>query len=88
VLISAAVLRAADAPYAIEQVELTGPGPGEVLVETAGAGLCHTDVLGRSGRFPFEKLITSYPLSQVNQAEADAASGAAVKPVLIPDHPA
>jgi aryl-alcohol dehydrogenase len=49
VLISAAVLRAADAPYVIEQVQLNGPGPGEVVVEIAGAGWCHTDVLGRSG---------------------------------------
>ena len=48
-LISAAVLRAADAPYAIEQVQLNDPGPGEVLVKIAGAGLCHTDLLGRSG---------------------------------------
>ena len=47
-LITAAVLRAADAPYAIEQVELNDPGPGEVLVTIAGAGLCHTDLLGRS----------------------------------------
>ncbi len=29
--------------------------------------------------------MTSYPLSQVNQAEADATSGVAVKLVLIPD---
>jgi aryl-alcohol dehydrogenase len=43
--------------------------------------------LWQQGRFPFDKLITSYPLSQVHQAEADATSGAAVKPVLIPDHP-
>jgi aryl-alcohol dehydrogenase len=49
VLITAAVLRAADAPYAIERVELDDPGPGEVLVKIAGAGLCHTDLLGRSG---------------------------------------
>ncbi|MCW2942566.1 MAG: alcohol dehydrogenase [Actinomycetia bacterium] len=47
-LINAAVLRTADAPYAIENVELNGPGPGEVLVKIAGAGLCHTDVLGRT----------------------------------------
>jgi aryl-alcohol dehydrogenase len=48
-LISAAVLRATDAPYVIEQVRLSDSGPGEVLVKIAGAGLCHTDVLGRSG---------------------------------------
>ncbi|WP_242882416.1 NAD(P)-dependent alcohol dehydrogenase [Actinomadura litoris] len=46
-LIDAAVLRAADAPYAIEPVELADPGPGEVLVAIAGTGMCHTDRLGR-----------------------------------------
>jgi aryl-alcohol dehydrogenase len=47
-LISAAVLRAPDAPYTIEQATLSDPGPGEVLVKIAGAGLCHTDMLGRT----------------------------------------
>ncbi|MCW2888546.1 MAG: aryl-alcohol dehydrogenase [Streptosporangiaceae bacterium] len=47
-LINAAVLRASDAPYTIEQVQLGDPGPGEVLVKIAGAGLCHTDLLGRT----------------------------------------
>ena len=28
-------------PYRIEEVELDPPGPGEVLVEVRGAGLCH-----------------------------------------------
>ncbi|WP_030170268.1 NAD(P)-dependent alcohol dehydrogenase [Spirillospora albida] len=45
--IEAAVLRAADAPYTIEPVELADPGPGEVLVKIAGVGMCHTDMLGR-----------------------------------------
>ncbi|MCC7428118.1 MAG: zinc-dependent alcohol dehydrogenase family protein [Alphaproteobacteria bacterium] len=31
-------------PIAIEEVELDGPGPGEVLVEIGGAGLCHSDL--------------------------------------------
>jgi aryl-alcohol dehydrogenase len=47
-LISAAVLRASDAPYTIERAKLGDPGPGEVLVKIAGAGLCHTDLLGRT----------------------------------------
>lgn len=45
--IDAAVLRAADAPYTIEPLDLADPGPGEVLVRIAGAGMCHTDLLGR-----------------------------------------
>ncbi|XNL75183.1 alcohol dehydrogenase catalytic domain-containing protein [Actinomadura madurae] len=45
--IDAAVLRAADAPYTIEPLDLAAPGPGEILVKIAGAGMCHTDMLGR-----------------------------------------
>lgn len=35
---------AASQPLVIEEVELDGPGEGEVLVEIAGAGLCHSDL--------------------------------------------
>jgi Zn-dependent alcohol dehydrogenase len=31
-------------PFRIEEVELDGPGEGEVLVEVKGAGLCHSDL--------------------------------------------
>jgi alcohol dehydrogenase len=31
-------------PFHIEQVELAGPGEGEVLVEVRAAGLCHSDL--------------------------------------------
>ena len=39
----------------------------------------------RAGRFPFDKLIRTYPLAEINQAEADSLSGATIKPVLIPE---
>lgn len=45
--IEAAVLRSPDRPYAVEQVDLPDPGPGQVLVTIAGTGFCHTDVLPR-----------------------------------------
>lgn len=32
------------APFRIEEIELDGPGEGEVLVEVRGAGLCHSDL--------------------------------------------
>jgi alcohol dehydrogenase len=58
--IKAAVLRAmsAPAPYAqskplsIEEVELDPPGPGEVLVKVAAAGLCHSDLSVINGDRP------------------------------------
>jgi Zn-dependent alcohol dehydrogenase len=31
-------------PLVIDDVTLEGPGPGEVLVEIAAAGLCHSDL--------------------------------------------
>jgi S-(hydroxymethyl)glutathione dehydrogenase / alcohol dehydrogenase len=40
----AAVLHAANQPLTIEEVALTKPGPREVLLRTAFAGLCHSDL--------------------------------------------
>lgn len=39
----------------------------------------------RQGRFPFDRLITRYPLAQINEAVRDSATGLAIKPVLIMD---
>ncbi len=39
-------------PLVIEELELEGPGPGEVLVEIAGAGLCHSDLSLINGTRP------------------------------------
>jgi aryl-alcohol dehydrogenase len=35
-----------------------------------------------SRRFPFDRLITFYPLEQINQAAEDSLNGIAIKPVL------
>src|SRR5262252_7854673 len=40
----AAVCRAFREPLAIEDVELRGPGPGEVAVRLAACAICHSDV--------------------------------------------
>jgi len=47
--ITAALLRTHDGPYSLEQVELTEPGPGQVIVKVEAVGHCHTDLLPRSG---------------------------------------
>ena len=39
-------------PFAIEQVELDPPGPGELLIEIGGAGLCHSDLSTIEGLRP------------------------------------
>ena len=38
------------------------------------------------GRFPLDRLVTRYDLADINQAAADAASGATIKPVLTLPH--
>jgi aryl-alcohol dehydrogenase len=40
--------------------------------------------LWQDGRFPFDRLIRTYPLSEINRAEKDSATGDVVKPVLLP----
>lgn len=39
--------------------------------------------LHADGRFPYDRLITTYPFEDINQAVADAESGAATKAVLV-----
>lgn len=39
--------------------------------------------LHRRGRFPFDELITTYPLAEINEAEAASLSGEVIKPVLL-----
>lgn len=49
----AAVLREARKPLQIEEVQISKPGPHEVLVRTAAAGLCHSDLHFIEGTYPF-----------------------------------
>jgi aryl-alcohol dehydrogenase len=39
--------------------------------------------LNAEGRFPFHELITTFPLAEINEAEAASASGTVIKPVLL-----
>jgi alcohol dehydrogenase len=39
-------------PLSVEEVSLSGPGPGEVLVEVVAAGLCHSDLSVINGSRP------------------------------------
>jgi aryl-alcohol dehydrogenase len=38
----------------------------------------------KAGVFPFDRLVRTYPLSEINAAEADSLSGTTIKPVLLP----
>jgi aryl-alcohol dehydrogenase len=41
--------------------------------------------LHRQGRFPFDKLITTFPFSQINEAVQAQLDGSAIKAVLLHD---
>ncbi|MFG3321266.1 NAD(P)-dependent alcohol dehydrogenase [Streptomyces sp. NPDC048171] len=41
--------------------------------------------LWQAGLFPFDQLIRTYPLADINEAEQDCDAGRVVKPVLIPE---
>jgi aryl-alcohol dehydrogenase len=38
----------------------------------------------RAGRFPFDRLVTTFALADVDEAERQALAGQVVKPVLVP----
>ena len=45
----AAVLHAIGEPLRVEEVPTPRPGPGQVLVKVAAAGVCHSDCISRTG---------------------------------------
>lgn len=40
----AAVMRALRTPLTIEEIQISKPGPREVLVRTVATGVCHSDL--------------------------------------------
>ena len=48
----AAIAWQAGKPLEIENVEIEGPKPGEVLVRNVATGVCHTDAFTLSGHDP------------------------------------
>jgi len=50
--ITAAVIPARGQPFEIQTLDLAPPRAGEVLVEIAASGMCHTDLHARDGYFP------------------------------------
>lgn len=78
----AAVLREVGKPLEIENVEINKPGPHEVLVRTAAAGVCHSDLHFQNGSYP-------YPLPAVLGHESSGVVeqvGSEVRTVAPGDH--
>lgn len=76
------VARAPGADFLVEQGHVDPPGPGQVLVEIAGVGICHTDLIARDQLAPF-------PLPAVLGHEGAGtvkAVGAGVSTVTVGDH--
>ncbi len=48
----AAVFREINTPMEVEEVSVDNPGPNEVLVRTAAAGVCHSDMHFYNGTYP------------------------------------
>jgi S-(hydroxymethyl)glutathione dehydrogenase / alcohol dehydrogenase len=48
----AAVLREVGKPLQIEDVQISKPGPHEVLIRTVAAGVCHSDLHFMEGKYP------------------------------------
>ncbi len=51
--VTAAVIDELGAEFSLRPLELAEPGPGEILVEIVGVGLCHTDLAVQHGHLPF-----------------------------------
>ena len=49
----AAVLRETKQPLTIEDVQISKPGPREVLIRTVAAGICHSDLHIADGLYPY-----------------------------------
>jgi S-(hydroxymethyl)glutathione dehydrogenase/alcohol dehydrogenase len=78
----AAVLRQVKTPLQIEEVQLSKPGPHEVLIRTVAAGVCHSDLHFVEGSYP-------YPLPAVLGHESAGVVeqvGSEVSTVKVGDH--
>ena len=77
----AAVLIEAGKPLVIEQINISNPGPHEVLIRTAACGLCHSDLHFIEGTYP-------HPLPAIPGHEAAGiveAVGSEVRTVKVGD---
>jgi S-(hydroxymethyl)glutathione dehydrogenase / alcohol dehydrogenase len=79
--LKAAVLIEAGKPLQIEQINISNPGPHEVLIRTAACGLCHSDLHFIEGTYP-------HPLPAIPGHEAAGiveAVGSEVRTVKVGD---
>lgn len=69
-------------PLVIEELELSPPGPGEIMVRIRAAGLCHSDLSTINGDRPRQM-----PMALGHEAAGEVVElGAGVKDLAIGDH--
>lgn len=80
--VRAAVLREANGPFVIAELDIDQPGAGEVLVRIVATGMCHTDAAVRSRDLP-----TPLPVVLGHEgAGVVEAVGPGVRKVAVGDH--
>jgi S-(hydroxymethyl)glutathione dehydrogenase/alcohol dehydrogenase len=80
--VKAAVLREVGSPLQIEDVEISKPGPHEVLVRTVAAGVCHSDLHFVEGSYP-----TQLPIVLGHESAGVVEQvGSEVRTVKVGDH--
>src|SRR3954471_5604018 len=78
----AAVLREVGQPLQIEQVQISKPGPHEVLIRTVAAGVCHSDLHFIEGSYP-----TQLPIVLGHESAGIVEQvGSEVRTVKVGDH--
>ncbi len=78
----AAVFREVKEPLTIEEIDLASPGPGEVVVKTSAAGVCHSDLHFIEGLYPIgTPIVLGHESSGIVEEV-----GAGVKHVVPGDH--
>jgi aryl-alcohol dehydrogenase len=73
-------------PLVLDPAAIIGKTVSGILVGGADPHVVIPELIGlwRQGRFPFERLIKTFPLGAIDAAEEASRSGQVVKPVLIP----
>src|SRR6201985_3856421 len=80
----AAIAYAANQPLAVEQIDVEGPRPGEVMVRIVATGVCHTDAYTLSGADPeglFPTILGHEGAGVVREIGPGVASGGGGGPV-------
>ncbi len=77
------------ADLTLDPLALVGKRVSGILEGSADPQTLIPRLLGlwREGRFPFDRLVRTFPLDQINEAEAASLAGTVVKPVLLPSPP-